>query len=95
MYIKDEINYAFNDSSVIEDSYKNYLKAGAKLSQTKKQRLKEINNRMSVLQKDFAKNITEHMSELSLHIKNKEDLNGLGRGHAFLRSLKSIGKRLL
>ncbi len=63
--------------TLLEDSYKSFVRSGALLSAAKQKRLRAINKRLSVLGPVFANNVSLSSREFVLHVKNEKDLAGL------------------
>src|SRR5438477_6993185 len=62
---------------LLERYYKDFVRAGAKLSDTEKQKLKEINAELAKLQTDFEQNVLKERNASSVVIDKKEELAGL------------------
>jgi peptidyl-dipeptidase Dcp len=57
--------------------YKNFIRKGALLNKTQKERLREINKEIAVLEVNFATNVLSETNDFKLGIKNPDDLSGL------------------
>ncbi|MCB9989664.1 MAG: M3 family metallopeptidase [Rhodospirillales bacterium] len=62
---------------LLDDTYKGFVRSGALLDEKKKQRLREINERASVLSPQFSNNVTKSAESFELVIEDKADLSGL------------------
>src|SRR6059036_3398072 len=62
---------------LLERYYKDFVRAGAKLSDSEKQKLKEINAELATLQTQFEQNVLKEKNTSSIVIDRKEDLAGL------------------
>src|SRR5436190_4744082 len=62
---------------LLERYYKDFVRAGAKLSDSEKQKLKEINAELAKLQTDFEQNVLKERNASSVVIDRKEELAGL------------------
>lgn len=62
---------------LVEKQYKAFVRSGANLDAEKKERLREINKKLSVLTLKFGENGVNEVNQYKLVIKNKEDLSGL------------------
>src|SRR5438552_9474941 len=62
---------------LLERYYKDFVRAGAKLSDSEKQKLKEINPELAKLQTDFEQNVLKERNASSVVIDKKEELAGL------------------
>jgi peptidyl-dipeptidase Dcp len=74
---KDNANYTEEQKTVLEDSYKSYVRGGALLDEAGKKRLREINEQLSVLGPNFAKNVKKSAEAFTLVIEDEKDLSGL------------------
>lgn len=74
---KATLNLTSEQATVLEDSYKGFVRGGALLDATKKQRLREINEQLSVLGPDYAKNVKKSSEKFALIVENEADLSGL------------------
>ncbi|PZO86658.1 MAG: peptidase M3 [Micavibrio aeruginosavorus] len=74
---RETLNLTDEQSTVLEDSYKGFVRGGALLDEAGKQRMREINEQLSVLGPDFAKNIKKSSEAFTLVIDDEEDLAGL------------------
>lgn len=71
------LNLTSEQSTVLEDSYKGFVRGGALLDGDKKKRLREINEQLSVLGPDYAKNVKKSSEKFALIVENEADLSGL------------------
>src|ERR1043166_6748230 len=62
---------------LLERYYKDFVRAGAKLSDAEKQKLKEINAELAKLQTDFEQNLLKERNASSVVVEKKEELAGL------------------
>jgi peptidyl-dipeptidase Dcp len=62
---------------LLERYYKDFVRAGAKLSDPDKEKLKKINAELARLQTDFEQNVLKEKNASSLVVDRKEDLAGL------------------
>lgn len=62
---------------VIEESWKGFVRNGAKLNAAGKKRLAEINERLAVLGATFGQNVLSDEAEWVLYLREKEELAGL------------------
>lgn len=65
------------DSKLLEETYKGFVRAGANLSESDKEKLKKINAELSVLTNDFGQNLLAETNAYELVIDKEEDLVGL------------------
>lgn len=62
---------------LLDKSYEGFIRAGVALDEAHQQRLREINNEMSLLTLQFSQNNLKEMNAYELHITNEADLSGL------------------
>lgn len=74
---RDGLSLNAEQSTLLENSYKQFVRGGAALSDDKKERLREISEEMSVLSPNFNNNVKKSMEAFELLIENKDDLSGL------------------
>lgn len=66
--------------TLLEKSYKGFVRNGALLNETDKEKLREIDNQLSVLSLQFNENVLAETNAYRLHITNEADLAGLPEG---------------
>jgi peptidyl-dipeptidase Dcp len=62
---------------LLERYYKDFVRAGAKLSDADKEKLKKINAELATLQTQFEQNVLKEKNASSIVVDRKEDLRGL------------------
>jgi peptidyl-dipeptidase Dcp len=62
---------------LLERYYKDFVRAGAKLSDADKEKLKKINAELATLQSEFEQNVLKEKNASSVVVDRKEDLSGL------------------
>jgi peptidyl-dipeptidase Dcp len=62
---------------LVERYYKDFVRAGAKLNEEQKTRLKAINAELAKLSTDFEQNVLKEKNASSIVVDKKEDLDGL------------------
>jgi peptidyl-dipeptidase Dcp len=62
---------------LLERYYKDFVRAGAKLSDADKEKLKKINGELATLQTDFEQDVLQEKNASSVVVDNKDDLAGL------------------
>ena len=62
---------------LLERYYKDFVRAGAKLSDADKEKLKKINAELATLQTQFEQNVLKEKNASSVVVDRKEDLRGL------------------
>jgi peptidyl-dipeptidase Dcp len=74
---KDEIDLTGEEQKLLEKYYRDFVRGGANLSESGKARLRQLNERLSVLSVQFGDNVLAEDNAFELIIDNKEDLAGL------------------
>lgn len=74
---KSHLNLTAEQSTLLEKSYKDFVRNGALLSGEKKDRLRQIDNELSTLGLKFSDNVLKETNEYLKVIDNKDDLKGL------------------
>ena len=76
---RDSVSLSLNPEQrqLLERFYKDFVRAGANLSDAQKARLKEINQELAVLELKFADNVLKDTNAYQLVIDNQADLEGL------------------
>ncbi len=65
------------DNWLLVRYYRDFIHAGAHLSQVERENLKELNEKLSKLETQFSKNILADTNDLAVVVDNVEDLDGL------------------
>ena len=65
------------DTKLLEETYKGFVRAGANLSDNDKEKLKKINSELSVLTNQFGQNLLAESNAYELVVDKEEDLAGL------------------
>ncbi len=74
---KESLNLSAEDLYILEETNKRYIRAGVNLQGKNKERLKEINKRISQLSTQFGDNLLEETNDFELYVSNKEELGGI------------------
>ncbi len=74
---KASLNLSQVDNLLLEDTYKSFVRSGANLDNVQKEKLKEINQKLSILTLKFGENMLKDVNTFKLVIDNKNDLKGL------------------
>jgi len=74
---RDRLELNPEQRQLLEKFYKDFVRAGANLDETKKNRLKEINQELAVLSLKFGDNVLKDTNAFELVIENLADLEGL------------------
>lgn len=91
---KDGLGLNEEQSRLLEVAYKNFVRNGANLSETDKEKLRNINSELSVLTLEFGQNLLAETNAYELVVDNEADLAGLSPGlvAAAAETAKSKGK---
>lgn len=73
----DELDLSAEEHMLLDDTYKDFVRGGALLDQDKKDRLRAISEKLSVLSPDFSNNNKKSTESYELIIDNEGDLAGL------------------
>jgi peptidyl-dipeptidase Dcp len=74
---RDNLGLDAESAYLLERYYKDFVRAGAKLSDTDKEKLKKINAELATLQTQFEQNVLKEKNAASVIVDRKEDLRGL------------------
>jgi peptidyl-dipeptidase Dcp len=79
-YVKEKIDYSTlttEETTLLQQLHLDFVRNGAMLDESKGLRLKEINEKLSVLENQFSQNLLEETGSYRLIIDNEENLAGL------------------
>jgi peptidyl-dipeptidase Dcp len=74
---KDKLALSTEQMTLLEEYYKEFIRGGAGLNDENKIKLREINEKLSLLSLKFSENVLKENNRFELVIENKEDLSGL------------------
>src|SRR5512133_497237 len=74
---RDKLGLDPESAYLLERYYKDFVRAGAKLSDSEKEKLKKINAELARLQTDFEQNVLKQRNASSIVVDVREDLAGL------------------
>src|SRR5205823_7769282 len=74
---RDKLGLDPESSYLLERYYKDFVRAGAKLSDSDKEKLKKINAELATLQTKFDQNVLKEKNASSIVVDRREDLAGL------------------
>lgn len=74
---KEKLKLGTEDSMLLEETYVYFVRGGANLSNENKEKLKKINEELSLLSLKFGQNVLSEINDFKLVIDKKEDLSGL------------------
>lgn len=73
-------NLTKEELTIIEKTYKSFVRNGALLAESEKTRMRELDEKMAKLTLTFSQNVLKATNEYLLEIKDKSDLEGLPEG---------------
>jgi peptidyl-dipeptidase Dcp len=74
---KDQLGLNPEQQKLLEKTYKSFVRNGANLNEADKEKLREINSKLSVLSLQFGQNILAETNAFKLFIDTESDLAGL------------------
>ena len=77
---RDKFKLTEEEKKVLEDTYKGFVRNGAALSPEDKEKLRKINEELSMLSVKFSENLLAETNDFKLVIDNEDDLVGLPDG---------------
>ena len=77
---REELDLDASSRKLLEDTRRSFVRSGALLSEEEKQRMREINERMSTLTTEFSQNLLKLTKERSVYVEDASMLDGLSEG---------------
>lgn len=74
---KDSYELSSEQGKLLEETYKDFVRGGANLGKNDQEKLRKINEELSVLSLTFGDNLLEETNSFTLVIDNEDDLSGL------------------
>ncbi len=74
---REELNLTAEELFLLEEMHKRYIRSGVNLEGAQKERLKEINKRLSELSTIFGENLLNETNGFELHVTDKKDLGNV------------------
>lgn len=74
---KDELSLTEEQEMLLDNVYKRFVRSGANLSDENKERMRQIDEKLSMLSLQFGDNLLAETNNYHLVIENEEDLAGL------------------
>jgi peptidyl-dipeptidase Dcp len=74
---KDELKLNAEQQTLLENTYLNFVRRGANLSDTDKEKFRKISTELSVLSLKFGENVLKETNSYEMHITDKTKLSGL------------------
>lgn len=78
--IKDSLTLTTEQETLLEKKYKGFSRNGANLSEEKKEKLREVDKKLSQLSLKFGENVLAETNKFELLITNEANLSGLPEG---------------
>jgi peptidyl-dipeptidase Dcp len=75
--VRETLTLTNEEKTILDDCYKGFVRGGALLNEEDKQKLRKINEQLSVLGPDFANNAKKSAESFTMIIDNEDDLKGL------------------
>jgi len=86
------LNLEAEDSMLLEKSYKSFVRSGANLSKSEKEKYRKISRELSVASLKFGENVLAETNGFELVLENESDLSGLPDGIKEAASIASQEK---
>ena len=77
---RNDLEFDQEQMRLVEEIYEDFERSGAALPEEKREELKKINEKLSMLSLEFSENLLAETNAFQLVIDNKEDLTGLPDG---------------
>ena len=77
---KSDLNLSTEQNTLLEKKYKGFSRNGANLSEDKKEKLREIDKKLSQLKLKFGEHVLAETNAFEMHITDEKDLSGLPDG---------------
>lgn len=74
---KDRLNLTVEQETLLENTYLGFVRQGANLSETDKEKFREISTELSKLTLKFGENVLKETNSFELHVTDKNQLSGL------------------
>ncbi|MBJ6366829.1 M3 family metallopeptidase [Snuella sedimenti] len=77
---KESLNLTTEQQTLLDKKYKSFSRNGANLPEDKKQKLRDIDKKLSTLKLKFGENVLAETNKFEMLITNEKDLSGLPAG---------------
>lgn len=74
---KENLNLSTEQNTLLEKKYQNFVRGGANLDESKKEKFRKINEQLSLLYEEFKTKLLKENNAFKLVIDKEEDLKGL------------------
>lgn len=71
---KEKLNLSDEELKLLEETYKNFVRAGVNLSAVKQVELRKLNSRLAVLSQKFGDNLLKETNNFELYVSDPKDL---------------------
>ncbi len=90
---RDSLTLDLESAKLLEETYKDMVKAGAELTETERERVKEINTELSTLTTEFSQTVRSATNDQPLIVDTEAELAGLSKSQieAAAAKAKSMG----
>ncbi|WP_421919388.1 M3 family metallopeptidase [Marinifilum sp.] len=78
--IKEDLNLNVEETQLLTDRYKSFVRSGADLNEEKKLKIREISKELSKLTLQFGENVLAATNNFELHLTDSKDVAGLPEG---------------
>ena len=82
------------DKKLTEDTYKSFIKHGAKLSDDEKKEYAQLSQELSLLNLQFSKNVLESTNNFSLNLTDEKELSGIPEGLLQIAKMRAKEKQM-
>lgn len=88
---KNTLNLTREQETLLDKNYKRFVRNGANLADDKKERLREIDKKLSQLKLKFGENVLAETNKFELQVTDKEQLKGLPED--VIKSASKLGEK--
>jgi peptidyl-dipeptidase Dcp len=74
---RDQLDLSTEQTRLLEETHKQFVRSGAALPEASQERLKEINQRMAQLTQKFGQDLLEETNDFDLHLSDSKNLGDL------------------
>lgn len=74
---KEELSLSSEETRLLDEKYKEFIRAGVNLEPKAQERMREINGRLASLEQQFNENLLSETNTFEYHTDNKEELGNL------------------
>ncbi len=74
---RDELELDVEQRRLLEETYKDFVRAGVGVAEEAQARLREVNGELAALSQRFGHNLLEETNDFELHVESREDLGDL------------------